>query len=234
MRTALFSLDNRILGVHSICMPYDPEKRKEKALKQTRGNHGQFASRDTDGEEQRRNRMPSFSDIFASERVADPTDETLINVRINNPFHRIIKLLKDIKSHQSTTVAFRFSIPLIALPIFFLGAFQLGRFQSSCATVTTSKIGILQTITVSLPPPPGPLDSLKRLIPGIPSLTKPSELESQQQTLLLSANDEITHLVHPDSLSLRSFEGQPVLITGTYSECTKTMTVDTRENVRVY
>ncbi len=68
-------------------------------------------------------------------------DEPL--VVINNPFHKLLHWLDDIRKKQTTTFDLKISVPLIALPIFLIvlgGAFQyvftLGK-QSEKAQITT-------------------------------------------------------------------------------------------------
>src|SRR3989338_10019833 len=54
-------------------------------------------------------------------------EKPLVSVSVNNPFKRILYWLDQIRRHQTTTFAFKLSIPLIAIPILVFAIFQVGR-----------------------------------------------------------------------------------------------------------
>src|SRR5258708_4459280 len=110
---------------------YDSKsKHQQAAATQPHDAHGQFAPKDQVKETVSvSGALPAISADLS--KVPSENDD-LVDVKVHNPLHRITKLLQDIKSHQSTTVSMRFTIPLIALPIVLLVAFQLGRAQTNC------------------------------------------------------------------------------------------------------
>lgn len=91
----------------------------------------------------------------------DNFDEPLVSVKIQNPFKKILSWLNDIRKKQTTTFAFKISIPLLALPIFFAvlgGAFQfffnLGQAkeqQAVAAMPTPTPIIIVQPTLTPAP-----------------------------------------------------------------------------------
>lgn len=174
----------------------------------------------------------SFGSPRPQAEAAFDSDDDLVDVQIHNPFHKILKILNDIKMHQSTTFAFRFTIPLIALPIFLLAAFQLGRAQTSCATQISSKIGTIEQVTAQIPKDsPGIWATIWSFLPSIPSLTPQKELIGETRTLLVDARGETLTIVHPTNIHFEDYRKTRVILTGKLSVCTSTLTVDSPQNI---
>ena len=164
-------------------------------------------------------------------------DETMLDVKVSNPLHRITQLLQDIKNKQSTTVSMKFTIPLIALPIVLFLVFQLGRAQTACSPIFTTKTGTLKILTVQIPTKKtGIIASLFSLFPRLPQLTQPpqpSELSQTTQTILLTDTSDTIAILHSPIPELNNFQNQQVLISGTYAACSGTITLDSKENIEV-
>src|SRR3989344_4957097 len=54
-------------------------------------------------------------------------EKPVLEVRVTNPFKKILYWLDQIRKRQTTTFAVKLSIPLIALPVIIFAAFQVGR-----------------------------------------------------------------------------------------------------------
>jgi hypothetical protein len=166
------------------------------------------------------------------EKSKDKTSDTIVDVKVHNPFVRIMKMLKDIKQHQATTVSMRFTIPLLALPIVLLAAFQLGKAQTVCASRFTSQIGTFRILSVMAPVESN--DSLSILFsffPDIPKLQKQSELSSIMRTILITPQGSILTVLHNNKTNLLGFNNQQVIVTGQYSPCTGIITLDSPQNI---
>ncbi len=160
-------------------------------------------------------------------------DDTIVDVKVRNPFHKIMNLLQDIKSKQSTTVSMRFTIPLIALPIVLLAAFQLGRAQTVCASRFTSQIGVLRSLTV-MSPIEGTVDVYSHLLsffPDIPRLQKAEELHLARRTILVGLDGKILDVLHDEKLKMKGFDGEGVILSGNLSPCAGTISLDAEENI---
>jgi hypothetical protein len=163
---------------------------------------------------------------------ANAADDTIVDVKVRNPFHRIMKLLQDIKSKQSTTVSMRFTIPLIALPIVLLAAFQLGRAQTVCASRFTSQVGVLRSINIMAPPATKDVYSnLLSFFPDIPKLQKTEELTATKSTILVNMQGEVLNVFHTAKLEISSFANEGVIISGMLSPCAGTITLDDPQNI---
>lgn len=161
-------------------------------------------------------------------------EETILDIKVHNPLKRIAKLLEQIKNHQTTTVSLRFTIPLIALPIVILAAFQLGRAQTICSQTFATQQGTLQRVSVRVPKDrPGVLKLLLSFFPSVPAILHSSQLVEQQRTILIAPNRDIIQVLHDRATDVSGYINQEVLLTGNYSACTKTMTLDDRQNITV-
>lgn len=157
----------------------------------------------------------------------DETGDNLVNVTVHNPVKRIYQLLSDIKKHQETTFAFKFSIPLIALPVAFavlfgLGGFQLGKVASPfCTPRFTPHTGKIMVTQVSVPQEEPVWKKLFFWLPEPAPIDRPLVvLESAQQTLTVKTN-----------LNLRAFQGRDVLVAGEYTDCDQTVNLSSLQNI---
>lgn len=215
---------------------WNSRKRAKIARERIRDEHGHFI---------KTNQTPTVSskaegagvtiDKFIHMDKNATDDETMLDVKVSNPLHRITQLLQDIKNKQSTTVSMKFTIPLIALPIVLFLVFQLGRAQTACSPIFTTKTGTLKILTVQVPTKKtGIISSLFSLFPRLPQLTQPpqpSPLTQTTQSILLTETSDTITILHQPIPELNNFEDQEVLISGTYSACSQTLTLDSKENI---
>lgn len=157
-------------------------------------------------------------------------EETILDIKVHNPLKRITQLLQDLKKHQTTTVSLRFTIPLIALPIVLFVAFQIGRAQTLCAQTFTTQAGTVQVLQVKVPrAAPTALSLVLSFFPSVPQPT--ADLVDQERAILLLPSSEVVHIIHPRTVEVLPFVGQSVLLTGNYSACTRSITLDHQQNL---
>src|SRR3989344_2390175 len=106
-------------------------KAKKHADSQIRDAHGHFAKE--------KNVKARITLTSAGLPLVPEFEKPLVSVTITNPFKKILYWLDQVRRHQTTTIALKFSIPLIALPVIIVGVFSLGRvyginFQKSQET----------------------------------------------------------------------------------------------------
>ncbi len=214
-------------------MVLSPEDHKQLVKNQPRGPHGHFLSSKVQVLQEELADKKSTQNTVDVENGKD--DESLIDIKVNNPLHKITQILESIKSHQSTSFNLKFSIPLIALPVFIvalLGVFQLGRAQVSCFPTFTSKIGTLKTIDVMSPKnSPNILSGFILFFPALPKILPANNLTKTTTTLLIQSSQDPISVIKPDNMNLINYEGQTVIVSGNYSECTNSITLDNQENI---
>jgi len=189
--------------------------------KHPHGEHGRFVSKGA-----------TVSGLLST-ATSDDDDETLVNVKVNNPLHKITQLLQQIKEHQSTTVSMRFTIPLIALPIVLLAAFQLGRVQTTCSPVFSSQVGQLLIISLEIPKVDDTWYSpFLNVIPGnfIPQRTV--GFTHENRAVLLSKDGTTLSLLPAPGINLSNFNHTQVITSGNFSACNKAITVDSPTNIQ--
>jgi len=166
--------------------------------------------------------------------VESDDDENLIDIKVNNPFKRIIELLKDIRRKQSTTFSLKFTIPLIALPVFLLTAFQIGRFQTGCTPTIVTKIGTVKNITIDVPNEKVDLvASVLSFFRTVPKVRTGVPLVAKERALLISPQGETLTILHTDEIGLGPLEGRTVFLTGSYSSCSPVIALDSKQNITV-
>ncbi len=152
-------------------------------------------------------------------------EKPLVSVNINNPFKRILYWLDQIRRHQTTTFAFKLSIPLIAIPIIIAALFTYARFRVAGIT----KVNPTPTPTINASPNP----TLK--VSPAPSAA-PLPITNRTGTLRIAVGNQTTYLLAlrngtlvvldvPNSIELNKFKDKQVLVTGTLNTSTGILTV---------
>lgn len=159
-------------------------------------------------------------------------EKPLVSVNINNPFKRILYWLDQIRRHQTTTFAFKLSIPLIAIPIIIAALFTYSRYR----VASLNKVHPTPTPIVSPKPTSSPTASPSASI--APSINRSGTLRiavgNQTTYLLALRNGTLIVLDVPKSIDLNKFKDKQVLVTGTFNSSTGILTVSEIAEVQVF
>lgn len=208
-------------------MPFDSQKRSKEAQKRPRDRNGHFIPLKPKVKVSGQANL--LSDLIKTED-GNNKDSSWMTLTINHPFRKIIDILQQIKDKQSTTVALRFTIPLIALPVAILLAFQFGRYQSSCNEYFSPQIGSLQTVTIEKSVAPD-----NWLLKALTYLPFASDIYNQKaqftQPLLVKPDTSTVLISNTAGVNLNPFIQSNVLILGNYNSCTQTQTLDSPQNI---
>lgn len=152
-------------------------------------------------------------------------EKPLIAVSINNPFKRILYWLDQIRRHQTTTLAFKISIPLIAIPIVIAALFTYSRYR----VANLNKLNSTPTPTPSILASPTPTPTAKPSPAAAPTVNRSGTLRiavgNQTTYLLAQRNGTLTVLDVPKTIDLNKFKDKQVLVTGTIDSSTGILTV---------
>ncbi len=198
------------------------------AQKPERDAHGRFLKKTTvQGKTSTTGAGNILSKLVQTEKGTD--DETLVDIKITNPLHRITQILQEIKDHQATTFSFRFTIPIIALPIFLLVAFQLGRSETRCTESFVTKVGTLKTIEVVVPES---RSWMKDILSAVPFLPISSDTTVKvRRSLLLTPDNQTFTIEQKAGVMVVPFENQQVFLTGAYNPCSQVVSLDSQQNI---
>lgn len=159
-------------------------------------------------------------------------EKPLVSVSVNNPFKRILYWLDQIRRHQTTTFAFKLSIPLIAIPIIIAALF------------TYSKLRVASMTTVNPTPTPIPSPKPTSSPTASPSATVAPTV-NRTGTLRIAVGNQTTYLLAlrngtlvvldvPKSIDLNKFKDKQVLVTGTLNSSTGILTVSEIAEVQIF
>lgn len=155
-------------------------------------------------------------------------EKPLVSVSINNPFKKILYWLNQIRKRQTTTLAFKVSIPLIALPIVIFAAFQIGRGTG----ISFQK----KQVAASPAPTEKPTASQDNL-PQV-QISKSGTLKvakgDQTRYLLSLRNGQIMNLEIPEGFDLTKYANKQVLVTGIQDKTTGVLKVTDIAEVEVF
>ena len=150
-------------------------------------------------------------------------EKPLISVTISNPFKKILYWLDQIRKHQTTTFAFKLSIPLIALPVLVFAVFQVGR-----------NAGISFQKTQEFPVPTIQASPVVQSIEISRAGTLKVARGTQTRYLLQLRNGEIVNLQIPENINLARYANKQVLITGVQNKTTGVINVEDIAEIEVF
>lgn len=208
-------------------MPFDSKKRSEQAKSRVRDQSGHFISIKP------KVKVSGQADLIndlVNVKDGDNKGSAWATLTLNHPFEKIIAILKQIKDKQSTTVALKFTIPLVALPIAIVVAFQFGRYQRECNSHFSTQIGIVENIEiVRKTAPDNWVLKLLGYLPGLGGVYLKEELLTQ--TVLIVSPERNILIANQTKSNLEGFAKNQVIVSGDYNSCTQTLILDSSENI---
>lgn len=158
----------------------------------------------------------------------DPTlEKPLISVTVTNPFKKVLYWLDQIRRRQTTTLAFKLSIPLIALPVIIAGIFSLGRLSG----ISFQKFQQVQKPLASTAPAASAAPSINLSRAGTLKIAKSA---TKTTYLLALRNGTLVNLEVPDYIDLTKYQNKQILVTGSYNSTTGVLTVTDIAEIEVF
>lgn len=149
-------------------------------------------------------------------------EKPILTLSVNNPFKKILYWLNQIRKHQTTTFAFKLSIPLIALPVIIFSAYQLGRGQG---------LSLIRTQVSSPAPATTPQPPVEISKAGTLKIAKGTV---GTKYLLSLRNGTVVTLQIPANFNLVKYANKQVLVTGYQDERTGILSVTDIAEIEVF
>lgn len=196
-----------------------------------RDSSGKFLSEEE--LEKRRNRPPVENLADNAVHVKKAHDEnTLLDVRVNNPLKKIISLLEDIKKQKAFSFTLKGSLGImgIVLALSLFGLF--GGSKMLCDKGTQSQIGVvkmLQMIDVEVSAVPfiGPL------IDSYNEYFRNPYAAVLYRTVLIQDDGRVIYLPLTAGTSIQSFAGYRVIATGQYDSCSQVLKITNPQGIQL-
>lgn len=205
------------------------------AAARVRGEHGHFIKKTSSSPNSPN--LPNHPKLLHLEENKTQNDETLIDVKVTNPLRRISNILEQIKRRQATVIDFKFTIPLIALPVFMLVAFSLGKSGglAACGDNTQTKLGIIYMLKASAGAEDTLFQKTLKILTPLISLISPTSLTNTQtsRTILIQRDNTALTIENPKNLPLASYQTRQVFVTGKVNTCKNTIGVDNDSDVQL-
>lgn len=217
-------------------MPYTKEEHQKASSTIPRNEHGEFSAKPvTQKKPDETTKDPSVSSflknlVSQNTSVSKTDDEdTLLDVHVGNPLHKIIELLKDIKKQKAFSFNIKGTLGIAGVVVVIAGAGVFGGLQSLCNKGIQSQIGTIRILTINedTVPVDRPLANKIREIFNRPALTT----TQTRRTILIKSDYSVIRLVIPVSLSLLDFLNVPVIATGNYDSCYQTITIKDKTGI---
>lgn len=198
-------------------MTFNSAQSKQLANKRKRDEKGHFVKKDG---------------VKLTTKVKSPTtniipefEKPIVSLSVNNPLRKIMYWLNEIRKHQTTTLAFKLSIPLVVVPVIIAAAFSVGR---------VSGMGVIPYIGAQNPTPkPMPTTQPPITISRAGTL-KIAKSATNTNYLLSLKNGEIMILEVPKSIDLAKYGNKQILVSGEYDKATNILKVAEIAQIEVY
>ncbi|OGH10861.1 MAG: hypothetical protein A2857_06380 [Candidatus Levybacteria bacterium RIFCSPHIGHO2_01_FULL_36_15] len=214
----------------------DLSAHEQTARSEARDSHGHFAASPANPT----NTQPSpptaptspnpLSEFVRNNTSLEKTkdDNTLIDVHVGNPLHKIIELLKDIKKQKAFSFSIKGTLGIAGIAVVIAGLGIFGGVKSLCNKGVQSEIGSVRVLSVTSDVPPDkPLANKIREIFNRPQLTT----NLAKRTILIKSDYSTISLAVPGSISLMEFTNIPVIVTGNYDSCSQTLTIKDKSSI---
>jgi hypothetical protein len=210
-------------------MPFNTEKRSKEAQKRPRDANGHFIPLKP------KVKVSGQANLLSKliDTDGNPDSDSMMGVYFRNPFKKMIEILDDIRKKQSTRVNLSLTIPLIALPVVLVLAFQFGRYQTECQTHFSTQIGTLQNISVvkKVAPDHWFLNALSK----IPYIGEPYiQQKTFKEAVLINPQNETILIDNEVNADLNPFNQSKVIVFGDYNACSHSLTLDSPQNISNY
>ncbi|PIZ65310.1 hypothetical protein COY14_02715 [Candidatus Roizmanbacteria bacterium CG_4_10_14_0_2_um_filter_36_9] len=216
--------------------------------------------RDDNGKDQERTgdgkftQKSSFTSPLKPEvKMKSDINEPLFSFSINNPFKKILQWLEYVKKHNATKFDMKINVPLVALPVFFVGIlalltsfFGLGQFaknrQIESLPTPTPVLVIMPTGTPS--PYKSSFIGIIQSTYYLPSIT-PKSTDSTDSAaingrtfetnryILLDHENKITFLDVASTIQMDGYVGKRVLITGLYDPSAQSLQISKNADIEI-
>lgn len=162
----------------------------------------------------------TFLSSLISKNVSNKESETLIDVHVNNPLHKIVELLQDIKKQKAFSFTLRGSIGIVGVGVLVVGSGIFGWNAVLCNKGKQSRIGTVRILNLEQ------IENTESLTYKIKNILGTSPVNSPERiTVLIDANDKVTRLTSETGSMFIRFGGYKVIATGEYNSCKEELKV---------
>jgi hypothetical protein len=163
-------------------------------------------------------------------QIAETNDEdTLVDIHVNNPLKRIMKLLEEIKRQKAFSFTLQGSLGIagIALIVTSFGIF--GGTKAFCAKGVQTHIGSFRVLKITEKD-----TSTLPLIEKLQDVIWKIERPSVNRMVMIKSDNSILHITKLNKSDAKQLLGKEILVTGDYDNCTQTVTLTDANSVEVY
>ncbi len=150
----------------------------------------------------------------------ETNDETLIDVRVNNPLHKIVELLQDLKKQKAFSFSFKGSVGIVGVSVIVLGTGVFGGNRILCNKGMQTKIGVVKMLAITQTAQDHPLRARLGEVFG-----RPYKTETTNAVILMAADKDTVTLVSKKKGFVEGFEGREAMATEQYNACTQELAV---------
>jgi len=179
------------------------------------------------------------SDLINVQENKSANDETLVDVKVTNPLRRITQILEQIRRKQSTVVDLKFTIPLVALPLFMLLAFSLGKAGGvTCGGNTQTKLGLLYTLRAAgSTKQPGLFERTKQTVATNFTFLAPllgnTQIAPANHQILIQRDNIAFTIENPKNIPLITYNTRQIFVTGKVNTCENTIMIENESDVQL-
>jgi hypothetical protein len=163
-------------------------------------------------------------------------DNTLVDVHLNNPLHRITEILEDIKKQKAFSFTLKGSLGIMGVVLAFSVFGFFGTAHILCDKGIQTKSGTIKVIHPDLSEDqvPGLYGEISSAVKYYSNLVTGTQTDVKRDTvryILYTADHEAIHLVPSSGITLQPVQNSSFFATGNYDSCSEEMRIEKAKNI---
>ena len=201
-----------------------PEKSKV-ASTRIRDEDGHFMSEEEAKEYLERHRRTAK--LFTDRAHNAKDDDTLLDVHVGNPLHKITKLIEDLKKQKAFAFTFKGSLGIMGVFLTLSVFGVLGGGQVLCDKGVQTHIGTIRTLQYT--------EQESKPIPFFQDMMDYFNPKTERNRMVLIKSDySVVKLPYSRFVELGQYNDKVVMVTGDFDSCSQKLTVKKSNGIEVF
>jgi hypothetical protein len=174
---------------------------------------------------------------FAVHKTSD--DNTLVDVHVNNPLHKITEILEEIKKQKAFSFTLKGSLGIMGVVLAFSVFGFFGTAHILCDKGIQTKSGIIKILHPDLsedesPGLYGKVTSALKYYSNITSGTPTNVKKDTARYILYTADHQAIHIIPSSGITLQTLQNTSIFATGTYDSCSEELKIQKPNNIEIF
>ncbi|MCL5432541.1 MAG: hypothetical protein M1524_00290 [Patescibacteria group bacterium] len=202
------------------------ELKSEIAKEKPRDEEGHFVHVEKPESPSTGNQNP-ITKFFSEHSHYSKSDDDLLDIHVGNPLRKIVELLQQIKKQKAFSFTLKGSLGIMGVFLTLTVFGVLGGGKMLCDKGTQTEIGTIKTLIIK--------EDASQKIPVWSNISDYFVYKEKENRVVLVKNDNsVINLLYSNKVDLKRFGSLPVLVTGNYDSCSRTLNLKDPQGVELF